>query len=75
MRHTLFHEFHFPFECIAYQLERSAYYVNKIPDIERFMLSNDADKMMWMMLPDNIKDTGKYNALYRKRRDILYKKN
>ena len=69
-------EFHFLFDCIAYQLERSNYYVDNIVDIETFMLSTDQAKLAWMLQEDNIRTTGAFvNTLFRKRRDILYKKN
>ena len=70
-------EYHFLFSCIAYQRERSQFYLNQVHNVfENFMLSPDCEKVKWMLSKDNIKNSGLFvETLYRKRREILYKKN
>ena len=69
-------ECHFLFTCIAYQLERSSFYLQHIADIGDFMLKTDIEKIAWLLLPDNIKYSGEFvESLYRKRREIIYKVN
>ena len=69
-------EFHFLFSCPPYQLERSDYYVNCVPEIGDFMLKEDASKLAWILSEDNIRNTAKYvERIYDKRRSILYKPN
>ena len=68
-------EFHFLFSCCMYQMERSAYYLENIEEIGNFMLLNDPDKVKYMLDKEHIKGTGAYvvNAIFQKRRQILYK--
>ena len=67
-------EFHFLFDCCMYQGERSKYYVDNVSDIENFMFLSDPDKVKFMLSKERVKNTGDYiNAIYQKRRQILFK--
>ena len=70
-------EYHFLFSCIAYQAERSQFYLNYVHHVfEDFMLSPDLVKVAWMLQKDNIKYTSLYvETLYKKRRETLYKRS
>ena len=74
---TVEDEYHFLFSCIAYQAESNNYYLNYVHNVfVDFMLSDDSMKLAWMLQSDNIKYTSLYvETLYRKHRDILYRRS
>ena len=71
---VLGNNYHFLFDCPSVQLERTAFYVNHITNVEEFMLIRDGDKVKYLLTKEKIRGFAEWiEAMYVKRRSIVYK--
>ena len=57
------------------QLERTAFYVEHITDVAKFMLMPDGDKVKYVLTKEKIRGLADWiEAMYLKRRNIVYKR-